>query len=202
MVLDKELYMSTETIPDSQVDFDKDKFSIIDNFLPENEFLELKENVMWSQNFPINMVEGVGVDKRLTTSEAYNIEQKNKWAWYGVHIFYHGDLPKSEYFGKIQEIFCPKLYDLGVLKSLARIKLNFYPYTTKIQEHNPHQDQKNFIKAALFSLNTCNGFTRMHNGTKIDSVANRMVFFDGSQLHNSSTTSNAKARYNINFNFY
>ena len=42
----------------------------------------------------------------------------------------------------------------------------------------------------------------MHNGTKIDSVANRMVFFDGSQLHNSSTTSNAKERYNINFNFY
>ena len=202
MVLGKDLYMSTETIPDSQVDFAKDKFSIIDNFLPENEFLELKENVMWNPNFPIHMVQDVGVAKKYTTKEAYHLEQKNKWAWYGVHTFYHGDVPKSEYFGKIQEIFCPKLYDLGVLKSLARIKLNFYPYTTKIQEHNPHQDQKNFIKAALFSLNTCNGFTRMHNGTKIDSVANRMVFFDGSQLHNSSTTSNAKARYNINFNFY
>ena len=87
MVLDKELYMSTEIIPDSQVDFDKDKFSIIDNFLPENEFLELKENVMWNSNFPINMVQDVGVAKKYTTKEAYHLEQKNKWAWYGVHTF-------------------------------------------------------------------------------------------------------------------
>ena len=194
--------MSTEPIPDSQVDFDKDKFSIIDDFLPEKEFLELKENILWNVNFPIHMVTDVGVGKKYTTQEAYHLEQKNNWAWYGVHILYHGDEPKSEYYAKIRDIFCPKLYELGVIRSLNRIKLNFYPYTTKVQEHSPHQDMKEFIKGGLFSLNTCNGFTRMHNGTKIDSVANRMVFFDASQLHNSSTTSNAKARYNINFNFY
>ena len=41
----------------------------------------------------------------------------------------------------------------------------------------------------------------MEDGTKIDSVENRLLIFDGIRFHNSSSTTNAKGRYNINFNF-
>ena len=31
---------------------------------------------------------------------------------------------------------------------------------------------------AIFSLNTCDGYTKFKDGTKVESVANRIVIFD------------------------
>ena len=194
-------HMSTEPVIKSQIDFDKDKFYVADNFLPEDQFLELQKSLVWNTDFPFYMVQNVGVDKRVSTPESYEKEIANHWSWFSTHTLYQWDVPCSEYFDSIQKIFLPIFYKMGVMNALIRMKVNFYPHTTEIHEHSPHQDTSAFIKAALFSLNTCDGFTRMHDGSKIDSVANRVVFFDGSQLHNSSTTTNAKARYKINFNF-
>ena len=41
----------------------------------------------------------------------------------------------------------------------------------------------------------------LEDGTKVDSVANRLLLFNSSLNHNSSTTTNAKGRYNININY-
>ena len=84
---------------------------------------------------------------------------------------------------------------------MIRIKLNAYPYTSVVKEHKEHVDYDFKNMGALFSLNTCDGYTKFNDGTKVESVANRIVFFDASNYHQSSTTSNAKLRYNINFNF-
>jgi len=81
-----------------------------------------------------------------------------------------------------------------------RIRVNFYPYTNRIKEHSPHIDYKFSHNAAIYCLNTCDGFTRIGK-EKVGSISNRMYFFDGSVEHNSSTTSNDCGRYNINFNF-
>jgi len=65
-----------------------------------------------------------------------------------------------------------------------------------------HQDYEWEHKGALLSLNTCDGYTRFETGEKIDSVANRIIFFDPSIRHTSTNTTNDKRRININFNYF
>ena len=57
------------------------------------------------------------------------------------------------------------------------------------------------LKGALFSLNTCDGYTGFEDGTQIDSVENRVVFFDATKQHHSTSCSNAPYRLNINVNY-
>jgi|TARA_R100000030_G_scaffold6596_1_gene4486 hypothetical protein len=164
---------------------------VIDNFLPKDVHEDLVENLCFSVNLPLYFQQWVSHPPEL---------EKNKeiWNWYATHEFYNFNKPTSNYCQKIVEIFVDRLIDF---KSLMRIKLNFYPHTETLREHGQHVDYDFSSHAAIYSLNTCDGFTRLSDGTKIDSVANRMLFFDGSTLHNSSTTTNAKGRYNINFNY-
>ena len=42
---------------------------------------------------------------------------------------------------------------------------------------------------------------KLEDGTKIDSIANRILLFDSSKKHCSTTTTNTFARINININF-
>ena len=164
---------------------------VIDNFLPKDVHEELAKNLCFSVSVPLYFQQWV--------SHPPELEKNNEiWNWYATHEFYNLDKPTSGYCQKIVEIFVDRLIDF---KSLMRIKLNFYPHTETLREHGQHVDYDFPSHAAIYSLNTCDGFTRLSDGTKIDSVANRMLFFDGSTLHNSSTTTNAKGRYNINFNY-
>tara|TARA_R100000030_G_scaffold24845_1_gene18018 strand:- start:438 stop:782 length:345 start_codon:yes stop_codon:yes gene_type:complete len=94
------------------------------------------------------------------------------------------------------EIFSKKID----VKKLLRIKANFYPHTETVKEHSSHVDYDFSHAGAVYSLNTCDGYTRIGEEI-VESIENRMVFFDASELHNSTTTSNAKGRFNINFNF-
>lgn len=173
-------------------------YKVVDNFLEEDQFKYLQ-----------NLIIGDGIDSsfywKTATEVAYEIYGKDYnskieqqlWNWYAVHPIYN-TLPESPYFDDFLNIF----KDKWPLKSLIRIKVNFYPYTYEVKEHAKHQDYNFSHHGAVFSLNTCNGFTRMSNGDKVESVANRIVFFDPSEYHNSSTTSNQKGRYNINFNYF
>jgi hypothetical protein len=173
-------------------------YKVVDNFLEENQFKYLQNIIVSNDNnpdFPWKIITEVASKNY---KESYNPEiEKQLWNWYGIHPIYD-TLPESPYFDDVLNIF----KDKWPLKSLIRIKVNFYPYTFEVKEHAKHQDYEFSHHAAVFSLNTCDGFTRMGNGDKIDSVANRIVFFDGSEYHNSSTTSNQKGRYNINFNYF
>ena len=91
-----------------------------------------------------------------------------------------------------------KLLDI---KTLKRIKCNLFPNTETVEEHAFHTDNDSPVFAALLSINTCDGYTTLKDGTKIDSVANRILKFNGNTLHKSSTTSNQTVRININFNY-
>ena len=53
----------------------------------------------------------------------------------------------------------------------------------------------------MFYFNTCDGYTKLNDGTKVESVANRALFFDPSIPHQSTNCTNAKARFNININY-
>ena len=45
-------------------------------------------------------------------------------------------------------------------------------------------------------------FTEFEDGTKVESVENRMMVFNPCIKHRSTTTTNAMGRYNINFNYF
>ena len=169
---------------------------IIDDFLPENEFELLVNNT-------INRNDGHQTPFRVV-SNVENWQKKETddyWSWYMINMVYSMDSPQDEICGKIYEMFVPKFKQLANFKTLIRIKINAYPYTKIVKEHKGHIDFEYEHVGAVFSLNTCDGYTKFSDGTKSESIANRIVFFDASKEHSSTTTSNAKLRYNINFNF-
>ena len=167
---------------------------IIDNFLTDNDFNLLVSNT-------VGRNDGHQVQFRVVSNvENFGAIEEN-WSWYMINMLYSTDTPQNEICGKIYEMFVPKFKQLANFKTLIRIKINAYPYTNVVKEHKGHIDFEYEHVGAVFSLNTCDGYTKFSDGTKSESIANRIVFFDASKEHSSTTTSNAKLRYNINFNF-
>ena len=168
---------------------------VIDNFLSDDEFNLLVSNT-------IGRNDGQQVQFRVVSNvENYGAEIEEYWSWYMVNMIYLNDSPQNEICSKIYQIFVPRFLELANFKTMIRIKMNAFPHTNVVKEHKKHIDYNYVNIGAVFSLNTCDGYTKFSDGTKVESVANRIVFFDGSKYHQSTTTSNAKLRYNINFNF-
>ena len=80
------------------------------------------------------------------------------------------------------------------VKSLIRIKANFYAPSTKIIEHDSHMDYKFKHKGFLYYINTNDGFTRLSKNIKIESIENRGLIFEPHLEHNSSTCTNMEGR--------
>ena len=188
---------------------------VIDNFLSQSEFEIILKNTIEREDLQLTFVSNI--NNLSTNSEDY-------WSWYLINMVYSktaspksflmdaidfqevessplADEPQSEIYTNIRDIFVPRLKQVANFRSMIRIKINAYPYTNIVKEHKDHIDSEFHHTGAVFSLNTCDGFTKFSDGTKVESVANRIVFFDASKFHHSTTTSNAKLRYNINFNF-
>jgi histidyl-tRNA synthetase len=171
---------------------------IINDTLPEEEFKKLTDLIIYNNKFPFT-IEGCVAHR--PNDEGYDKEKEEDYRnWYAGHVAYIQNVPVSDAFEPIARILTPVFQNLG-MRSLLRLKVNFYPYTHEIFEHMPHKDYEFPCAAGIISLNTCDGFTRLEDGTKVESIANRLLIFDSSKPHNSSTTTNAKARYNINFNY-
>ena len=169
---------------------------VIKDFLSEYYFNALKETIVWNTSFPLHLDSSVSYDC---------VNRSELWHWYGARNLYVRDrgLTTTYYNDLVRDIFVPKFSNIDVLKDMqiSRVKVNFYPHTWRVREHGSHTDAEYGTTAAIFGLNTCNGFTRVKGSGKIKSVANQVLIFDGLTDHNSSTTSNAKGRFNINFNF-
>ena len=94
---------------------------------------------------------------------------------------------------------------LGVNK-LWRCKMNLTLRTREPSVFYPfHTDFTTLplpFTTVVFYLNTNNGYTLFEDGTKVDSVANRMVVFDGTTKHTGSThTDGDRFRFVLNINF-
>ena len=171
------------------------ELKIIDNFLDENDFNTLINNT-------IGQKEGNQSQFRIVTDVGnLGVHSENYWSWYMVHMIYCHDAPQHQIYTNIQDLFYGRFIRVANFKTMMRIKINAYPHTDVVKEHEDHIDYEFENTGAVFSLNTCDGYTKFSDGSKVESVANRIVFFDASKKHQSTTTSNAKLRYNINFNF-
>lgn len=167
---------------------------IIDNFLPDYDFHRIK-NLCLGSNFPYYFQEHVAseyVDKQ---------EGKSNFLdnYFFTHTLYIRDKSSSEFYNMLEEVFKPKLQ----WRSMVRMKVNLYPRTDEIYHQAKHVDwDYENLKGAIFSVNTNNGFTSMPDGTKVESVENRMVLFDPTKEHFGTSCTDQKVRCNINFNYF
>tara|TARA_X000000950_G_scaffold16692_1_gene18180 strand:- start:662 stop:1198 length:537 start_codon:yes stop_codon:yes gene_type:complete len=167
-----------------------------DNFLNDRDFTLLKEiffhtNTTWKTNWTIA--------DELEVSKEDNYDD-----WFLGHMVYSDYKIESSAFNDIKEKLIEpiKQLELNRFNQLTRIKANFYPHTDVVKEHPIHVDGIGYkCRGALFSFNTCDGYTGFADGTKIESVENRLILFDALQEHYSTSTSNAQARINLNINY-
>jgi len=161
-------------------------YKVIDNFLTEEKFLKVKNSILNSE-FSWNLTPWVSnLQENLKITSSY----------YFTHLFYSG-----LYVDQNCHIFIDILNQLEV-KSLIRIKANLYPSTDNIEYQSEHIDYDYPHKGAIFYLNTNDGFTTLEDGTKVESIQNRLLLFDPSKPHNSTTCTNDKCRVNVNFNYF
>jgi len=127
---------------------------------------------------------------------ALNEEQTNNEDTYFAHTAYHHDVPTSDFFNMVGPLrdYLPDFH------CLIRIKINLYPRQRALVEHTPHRDHPYPHKGAILSLNTCDGYTRLEDQI-VPSIENRLLIFDASQIHNSTSTTTPPGRFNININY-
>jgi len=166
------------------------KHQVIDNFLPEEDFKTLESIVIKSHNFPWYFT------PLINEFHNDNLDSDDK-SCYLTHLVYNNMKINSDYFEDFKSI----LNKLN-LKSLIRIKVNFYPNTEKLQIHKPHTDYSYSHKGCILYFNTCNGYTILQDGTKIETVRNRALLFDASLPHSSTSCTDKKARFNVNINYF
>jgi len=154
---------------------------IIDNFLPPDDFDHFK-SVVYGDFFPWSMDQGIA--------------SEDDGAVYFTHHFYDNDQAYSHEF----QLLNPFLSYAGV-KKLLRAKMNCYVKTPAVEKHGMHVDQDFEHKGMIFYVNTNNGVTTLDNGEEVESVANRLMLFDSSKPHCSSSCSDESVRITLNFNY-
>lgn len=159
-------------------------YKIEDNFLSKQDFLNIKNNFL-NIDFPWHLTGSVA-------------DGDSNDGYYFTHLIYCDYSPRTKWYDLLIPIFC-KIQPLAI----HRVKANFYPTTNEVFKHKQHVDLHESHKGCIFYLNTNNGKTILNDGTEIDSVENRMLFFDPSIPHRSTTCTDQKfGRFNINFNYF
>lgn len=164
---------------------------VIDNFLDEKVFLDFK-NKIFSEEFPWYWCDNT-IDKKdnPTCNELDNYQL--------IHNFYYYNMPVSDNM----ELLNPVLDRLSIMPwNCIKVKLNATTRTQKIVEHGFHIDVLLNVKTAVFYLNTNDGYTLFEDGTKVDSVENRIVIFDSNIRHTGTTCTDQKKRVVLNLNYY
>ena len=172
---------------------------VYDNFLTHNEYDSLynvfgSSMLDWYYNDTINFsIDGDDSDYNFQfTHDIYQFEKSGVLS-----------LQNSEFKLSYKELIYPILTKLNA-KALLRIKFNLNVRTNEIVVGGFHRDLPNIstpYKVAVFYLNTNNGYTLFKCGSKIESVANRIVIFDGNLEHSGTSCTNQKRRIVLNIDY-
>lgn len=171
------------------------EYKIIDNFFSEEEF-NFVNNMFWSNQFP--------------WFYAKNINKNDSENYYFQHILRTetsnpGEIIESVHFWNFWSRFQSNINKIvGHNKNfhLIRVKSNFYHRQSENVLHGYHRDI-NQVKnnVALFFLNTNNAKTYIKDVAEVDAVANRVLLFNGNDLHASSSPTDVKGRITVNINY-
>ena len=153
---------------------------VIDNFL-QKEYYDHLYSVITDTQFPWLFQHQV----------ATNLEdpRANLDHYYFVHSLFHAYRIESPLYDNFVHLFEALEVDF-----LFRARVLLYVNQGKQIIHDRHIDHGETCKTALIYMNSNDGFTEFETGERIDSVKNRLLVFDGSVLHSSSTPTNTKDR--------
>ena len=160
---------------------------IIDNFLPKQEFVNIKDFLL-SAYIPWFFNDYVITEGKDVKEDCFQF----------IHNFYINGHP-TQYF----KIVSPLVNKINPL-ALIRIKANLTTHDKKIIEHGFHIDEndpKNIISSAVFYINNNDGYTKFEDGTKVNSVENRLVIFKSSIKHTGTNCTDAQRRVILNINY-
>lgn len=133
------------------------------------------------------------------------VEKDNYDNWMLAHPVYHDHQIVSTSYEEVKKRLIEAIAEEEKtnFNIFTRIKVNMYPHTHKIKEHMLHTDATHprRLRGAIYCLNTCDGYTGFADGSKVESVENRLILFDSLEPHHSTSTSNAQVRMNINVNY-
>lgn len=166
---------------------EKINFKVIDNFLSKEDF-DIIKNTIYSKHFPWFYFPNITWADKNSKNNLFYME----------HVIYHKNVPNSSFYPVIEKHLLKHIK----INSLIRVKCNFYPNQNIKEINEMHTDFEFSHKGAIFSINTNNGGTLLKDGTKVDSIENRILFFDPSISHDSENCTDQKARINININYF
>lgn len=166
----------------------QDYYNITDNFIDTGKFNTIS-NELLMPSFPWY---ASSIDAKDHEGNALRNMQL-------VHYFYENNVAMDG----CQMLFpvMQKIDPLAVLRIKANLTLQ---HDTQLK-HDLHVDITNasnpFLMTSILYMNTNNGYTMFEDGTKIDSVANRLVTFPNYIRHTSVSCSDQTYRLVINFNY-
>jgi hypothetical protein len=168
---------------------------IINNFLDNESFLEVKKFIM-SPRCPWRYLDFIAhKDGRDSDKDGYFVHSfKDCHPQTLVDRF-----PESSQFSLLAKLMS-KIKKKVKYQNILRIRSSLYPrrYTQKPDPFHVDYDFSHTV--CIFYLNTNNGYTMFENGEKVPSVENQLVIFDGQQKHCSVIQTDTSARYIININ--
>lgn len=157
---------------------------IIDNYLAPELFNLIRDQLLISQHIPWFLQQdasGQGVEKYP----------------YFTHLLHAQHQVRSN---KWDQCIVPILFMFGT-DAVVRVKANLYPRTETLYHYHDHTDYDFEHKAAILYLNTNDGYTVIGD-EKVESVENRLLKFDATKMHHSTTCTDQQFRANINFNYF
>ena len=97
------------------------------------------------------------------------------------------------------------LIQLLPIRSMLRIKCNLLFKTSEIIEHGMHTDYTPAYpdsKTAIYYVNKNNGYTKLEDGTIINSEENKIAIINGDTKHTGTTCTDEEFRLVININYF
>lgn len=160
--------------------------SVLDDFMP-SDFHDEISRIMCGYGFPWFYNDSVIYDGSAVSAH-----------FQFTHVFYMRGRPASDYFAMVE----PLIERIGI-RALIKMKANLVTRAEQIQTHGMHTDV-DFAdsKTAVYYVNSNDGYTEFADGTKVKSVANRLVTFPSCVLHTGSNCTDQKTRVVINVNYF
>ena len=162
---------------------------IEDNFLKQEEFDKIQK--LMGQPSPLPWF----------YADRIVFEDDDKFQF--IHAFYDNYMPMSPCTNELDPI-------ISIIQpfSIVKIRAKLLTRTLEIVESTFHVDlplseekQKQWT-TSIFYMNTNNGYTKFENGTKMNSVANRMITFPSNMKHTGTSCTDERTRVVINFNYF
>lgn len=166
---------------------------IIDNFLDDETFSKL-QNSLLGKTIPWYFYD-------YTTHFA-----RESAEFFFGHTFYESYMPRSAHSEELKPLI-DKIHPISVWK----VRANLLTRTPTIVESAYHTDMGSTIKdpeklkqwtTAIFYINTNDGYTKLEDGTIVESVANRLLTFPANVEHKGTTCTDEKRRVVLNLNYF